>query len=287
MLSLLSILMVKGQQAIVVKYDSLLFGETRCPGLWVNIPESSIADIEKDWKKKLEKGTKSKVLNKENEMTIFGAQWGDISPEPVNVFSRFKEADSASRLFVAVELKRDEFITKQSPQYTALENMLVSFAKDKYLSVANDQLANESKKLKDLEKNLESLRKNKQKLESQIKTEQTAIDQENYRMVTTQKELEEINKNLTLMATELATLDEAERKSKEAEIKNLEKQKKSNLKNISSSESKVSKSTDSIADKNTAIAINLKEQSEVMTAIADQTMVVRKYESKVNTIKSY
>ncbi|HAH58035.1 MAG: hypothetical protein KUL83_02935 [Lentimicrobium sp.] len=287
LLIMLSILVVKGQQPIVTEYDSVLFGETNCPGIWVTIPETSLADIQKDWKKVLEKGTKSKVLGKENEMTIFGAQWSDISGEPVNVFSNYAEKDSAIKLFVAVELQRDEFVTRDSPQYTALNNMLISFAKDKYISVAEEQLSQENKKLKDLQKNLESLRKNKDKLENQIKSDQITIDQENYRIVNTQKEINETDQLLDLRGTELASLDGKERKDKESEIKSLEKKKKNSQKNIASSESKISKSTNNIADNNNAIAINLKEQSKVMGNIADQTMVVRKYEEKLNKIKAY
>ncbi|MDY0342760.1 MAG: hypothetical protein RBR28_04250 [Lentimicrobium sp.] len=287
MLLVLSILVVKGQQPIVTAYDSLLFGDTRCPGLWVTIPEVSKADIEKDWKKILEKGTKSKVLSKDNEMTIFGAQWSDISKEPVNVFSNYVETDSTIRLFVAVELHRDDFVTRDSPQFTALSNMLTSFAKDKYIAVADGQLAQENKKLKDLQKNLESLRKNKDKLEKQIKSDQAAIDQENYRIVTTQKEIGETDRLLDTRGTELASLDGKERKDKESEIKSLEKKKKSSQKSIGSSESKINKATNNIADNNTAIAINLQEQSKVMSEIADQTMEVRKYEEKLNKIKSY
>lgn len=283
----ISVLVVNGQQPIVISYDSLLFGETRCPGLWVTIPETSKADIEKDWKKMLEKGTKSKVLGTDNEMTIFGAQWSDISNEPVNIFSHIKEADSAVKLFAAVELHRDEFVTKNAAQYTALSNILNSFARDKYSAVAEEQLSQESKKLKDLEKSLESLRKNKDKLEKQIKSDQTDIDQENYRIVTTQKEIVETDRELDLRGTELATLDGKERKAKESEIKSLQKKKSSSQKSIASSESKISKATTNIADNNTAIAVNLKEQSKIMTDIADQTMIVRKYEAKLNKIKSY
>lgn len=285
---LFSISNVVAQVPIKTTDDVLTFGNTQSPGVWVNIPETSVDNIRKDWVKILERGTKSKALVNGKEVTIFGAQAKELAGDPINIFSIVEEKDSSVMIFASIELKRDEFITKDSPQYTALNNMLLAFAKEKYTAVAEGQLAQESKKLKDLEKSLESLRKTKDKLEKEIKSDQTTIDQENYKIVNAQKELAEHDRNLDSKGTELAKLDaKEERKAKESEIKDLQKKKKSSQKDIASSESKISKSTNNIADNNTAIAVNLKEQSKVMTDIADQTMRMRNYESKLNTIKAY
>ena len=288
LISLVGAPMVKAQVAIKTTNDSVKFGNTLSPGIWVNVPESELENVRKDWIKVLEKGTKSKAIVNGNEVTIFGAQFKDLSEEPVNVYSKLETKDSTVMLFTSVELRRDEFTKANTKEHNQLIESVKGFAKEQYLEVAGDQLSKQESKLKDFEKNLASARKDKEKLEKSLQSANTTISEEEYKIVTTQKEMEVTDGSLDALGTRLSTTtDKDAKKSLESEIKDLQKKKKSNLKDISSSENKISKAKEQISDNKSAIETNLLQQEEMQVLISAQTRQVANYTTKVSTIKSY
>ena len=82
-----------GQKPIKVLEDSVQFGNYIYPGFNVTIPEAGYDKILKDWTKTQENGTKSKVQTENGEMTIFGAIIKEVSPAPVNIYSRIMNED--------------------------------------------------------------------------------------------------------------------------------------------------------------------------------------------------
>jgi hypothetical protein len=107
-----SVFFLDAQQPVIVTDDSLMFGNSRLPALAVTIPEVSYETSLREWIKQLETGTKSKVVTENGEMSIFGAIIKNITENPVNVYSRFDNADTLLRLIVAFEPKKDEYIER-------------------------------------------------------------------------------------------------------------------------------------------------------------------------------
>lgn len=278
----------KAQKPLTMTDDSVKFGNTMCPGVWVDIPEVKLETVRSEWKKAVEKGTKSNALVAENEITIFGAILKDISDVPVNIFSEVQLQDSLVRLFSAVELSRDEFTKVNSREHEQLKKMLNQFAKDQYLKVAQDQLSKEESTLKDLEKELSSIRKEKEKLEKEIQSANTTISEEDYKLISVKKAMEVTDADLDIKSTELSTMADGDaKKALQSEVKDLQKAKKSQLKEIGSSESKISKSNTLIEDNKNAITENLKKQEEFSEKINTQNLQVDKYTKKLKTIESY
>lgn len=287
-LFLASVLAVNAQKPITMTDDSVKFGNTMCPGIWIDIPESNIESVRKNWIKTIEKGTKSKALVTGSEMTIFGAIMKEITEAPVNIFSTINGQDSLVKLFVALELTRDQFTTINSKEHGLLKNTVKQFAKDQYLKVAGDQLSTEESKLKDLEKELASLRKNKEKMEKDIQSANTSISQENYKIISVNKEMAVTDASLDSKSTDLSTISDGDaKKALQSEIKALQKKKKEHLKDISTSENKISKANTEILDSNNGISLNIKQQEELGIKINAQKLVVKKYTDKLKTIESY
>ena len=158
---------IKAQQPVVVSEDSLKAGKTSLPALMVTIPEVNYENTLKAWIKELESGTKSKVVTENNEMTIFGAKLKDISPNPVNVYSKLTKLDSLLQLKVSFELKKDQYIdrTGTTAEFSKAEIYLKQFAKNQYIELVKDQVDSEDKKLRGIEKELSSLEKEKTKMQ--------------------------------------------------------------------------------------------------------------------------
>lgn len=279
--------MLNAQKPIEFTDDELKFGNSQCPGVWVTIPEADLEKVSKDWKKLIEKGSKSKALVNNNEITIFGAMLKDISGVTINIFSSVIVQDSAVKLFAAVELTRDVFAVVGTSEYENLKTMLKQFSKDQYITVAKDQLSAQEKMLKEMEKDISTLRKEQEKLTKGIESSNTTISEETYKIATAENQLKETSASLDAKNNELSCVSPDAKKALESEIKSLEKQKKSLEKEIVSSELKISKSKTVIEENNNALPVNQSKQDELGIKINEQRMVVSNFTQKLANIEAF
>lgn len=286
-LFLLGMVMANAQQAIEFTEGELEFGNSKCPGIWVNVPEADVTKVKKDWKKLIEKGTKSKALETGNEITIFGAIIKDIIGSPINIYSSVVEQDTTVMLFASVEFSRDQFAVANTPEFESLKNGLKQFAKDQYSGIVKEQLSTEEKKLKAMEKEILSLRKEQEKLEKGIESANTSISQETYKIATSQTKLEETNISLEKKNSTSGSVDEANKKAFAKEVKALENQKKGLEKDIPASETKISKAKTLIEENTVAIPLNKTKQDELGIQINEQKMVVAKFAQKLSNVEAY
>lgn len=283
----LGIAMANAQQAIEFTEGELEFGNSKCPGVWVNIPEAEVVKVKKDWKKTIEKGTKSKAIETGDEITIFGSIIKDIISSPINIYSSVIQKDSVVMLFTSVEFSRDQFAVPDTREFENLQKALKQFAKDQYTGIVKDQLSAEEKKLKAMEKEIATYRKDKEKLEKGIESANTTISQETYKMATSQTKLSENGTSLNEKSNSLGSADGDEKKTLTKEVKSLESQKKSLEKDISSSETKIDKAKILIEENTAAIPVNQAKQDELGIQINEQKMVVAKFSQKLSNIEAY
>lgn len=283
----LGMAMANAQKPIEFTEGELVFGNSKCPGVWVNIPEADFIKVKKDWKKVIEKGTKSKAIESGNEITIFGAIIKDIIGSPINIYSSVELKDSTVMLFAAVEFSRDQFAVADTPEFENLKKSLKQFAKDQYTGIVKDQLSVEDKKLKGMEKEISSLRKEKEKLEKGIESANTTISQETYKIATSQTKLSETGTLLDQKNSSSASVEGDEKKALGKEIKSLESQKKSLEKDIASSETKISKSKTVIEENTVAVPLNQAKQDELGVQINEQKMVVAKFAQKLSNVEAF
>ncbi len=279
-----------GQKPIKVLEDSVQFGNYLYPGFNVTIPEANYDKILKDWVKTQENGTKSKVQTENGEMTIFGAIVKEVSPAPVNIYSRLMNEDTLTRLMVCIELKKDQYVESATGdiQLTSAKNYLKEFAKKEYMDVIKEQLAAEEKILRDLNKDLGGLENSKARSQRTAKNKRNTVNDEQEKLLVKHNELnllsnEIITKNNEMMAMPVG----AGRDAMASQITELEKRRKKLQKEISQGENRISKARSDIDQADRAIPRNENEQSVMKTKIDAQQAVVQSYIDKLNNVKLY
>jgi chromosome segregation ATPase len=279
---------IYAQQPIRVYEDSITYGKSKYPGVVVTVPEANYEKLQKEWKKELEAKTKSKVVIENGEWSIFGANVKNLSPTPVNIYSKLNNQDSLVEMRVAVELKKDVFVEKQSTEMLKLETYLKEFSKNQYLETAGSQLKVEEDTLRQLKKKLSDYEKDESKLNEDIKSSEKSIKEAEDNISALNSELETLGSEIDIQNTQLSTMTDGSTKDDKAKfIKDLEKQKKKLGNDIESSEKKIKKANKEIKDAKEEIPQKQSLQEEMKKKISEQELVVQKYEQKLAAIKLY
>ena len=278
------------QKAITFIEGPVTFRHGNTPGITVSIPEVSFKKVQDSWIKTLEKGTKSKVMNEDNEISIFGAMLKNISPTPINVYSFVRDNDSVILLAATVELKKDVYVTAENnaEEYARVKGFLLEFAKGHYLALAQEQLDNEEKKLSRLEGDLKSLDNDKVKLEKMIQSNTTTIGSTKDELTLLRNSLKSLNEELLAQTNAYNALEEGTAKDeKKKYIDDLEKRIKKDNKDVESGEKKIINLQSEIdkGQKETLPDV-IKTQEQTRIAVDQQKEVVNTYTTKYNTIKN-
>ena len=279
---------VKAQKPITLTPDSVKIGKTRIPGFSVTIPEVKLEALKASWVKTIEKGTKSKAIVDNNDITVFGAIIPNYEGGAVNIMSKASEQDSLCSLFVCFETKPDVYIGKVSPEYDRLSKFLKKFAKEQYIIVAKNQLLAENDKLSELEKQLKSERKSTDKFKKNIQSADVNIEAERDKISGFEKEIEVTNSSIESISSSISSMDDGDaKKAKKSELKKLENKKKGLLKSINSSENKISKANTAIEDNNSNIVLKEATLKDLNERIVQQKLVITRFETKLETIENY
>lgn len=288
--ALLPFIAVNAQKPIVLSEDSIQIGKSYIPSLSVTIPEANFDVVLKDWIKEIESGTKSKVVNENGEMSIFGARIKKISDSDINVYSKLVKLDSMLQLFAAFEVKKDEYIESAtgSPAFVSAQQFMKEFAKNKYIDVAKSQADAEEKKLKDLQKELSSLENEKARMQKSIQSNNSRISSENESIILQKNELNTVTAAIAEQNRVLLTMEEGPAKDELVkQIKELEKRKKKAEKGVKNAEKKIGKADTSIDQATGDIPRNERMQEKVKEQIAAQDAVYQRYADKLKKIRAY
>lgn len=277
-LFLLTALFAEAQKPIRVDDNNIKFGESTMPAFSLVIPEADFESTVKNWTKELQSGTKSKVVEKGDELSIFGARIKKISDNPLNVYSKIDQEGDGVKMDVAFETERDKFV--ENAQRDEAKNYLFNFAKDQYVSIASQQLDNEKKKLKDLQKDLSELERDQEKMEKESKSNKVAVAEEKERLNILNKDVETITDSTRNMNN-----SEAMGATDPDLRKDMEKDRRRADRDIRSSEKKIIKAQDEISANESALPRNVEQQKQVRRQVAEQEEVVKQYEEKLTSIK--
>lgn len=281
---------INAQKPITMGEDSLEFGKVTLPCLVVNIPEVNYERTQKDWIKTIQAGTKSKAANDNGEISLFGAIKKEITPDPFNIYSELMNRDSLICLMVVFEIKKDEYIESAAGDalLTKAKTFLKKFAKEQYIDVVKDQLADENKKLRELNSSLKSLQNEKSRLEKSIQSNRTAITTAKDNIVIQNSEVAKLTPEILETNNQLIGMEEgAAKEEKAGYARDLEKRKKKALKEIESLENKITKANSEIDQADRDIPKNVSDQELEMVKIADQETVVQNFTDKLKTVEGY
>jgi peptidoglycan hydrolase CwlO-like protein len=278
------------QKPIRISEDSISFGNAKYPGIIVCIPEVGYDRTLKSWIKELQSGTKSNVVTENGNMSIFGAMIKDVSPNPINVYSKLVNQDSMMSLMVSMELKKDQYICKVNgeTELNAAREHLRQFAKEQYVDLVKDQVQAEEKKLGNLKDDLSKLQNEKSRMQKSIESNKTDISSAKDNITLLNNQLTNLNAEILTQNNQLSTMEAGAAKDEKASyLKDLEKRKKKMQNEIESSQNKINKAETEISDANQAIPRNESEQDVARNKIAQQEDVVKKFTEKLNTVKAF
>ncbi len=281
---------IKAQMPIEMSDATLKVGSSDIPVLSVIIPEADYEKTLKEWTKMLESGTKSNVVQNNNEMSIFGARIKDISDDPLNIYSILTNADSVLTLQAAFEVKKDEFIqrTVNDEDYSKARKVIFDFAKKQYIDVADEQLKVEEKKLRSMERELGSLEKDQVRMEKSTRANKQLIAEEREKIELLNNELVSLSTEIMGQSNKQGSMASGEVTEKSSDyLKDLEKQKKKTSRDIEASERKISKAEKEIEDNQRDTPKNTNLQESARDEVSRQEAIVQKYTDKLNTIKNY
>lgn len=279
------------QIPIVVESYSFSLTENGYNGLSVNVPEVIYGNVKGDWIKVLERGTKSKVTEaRDGEISIFGANIKSISNDPINVFSQIMSGDSVIQLAVAIELRRDHFISEEGDKavFNQFKDFLFSFAKDSYTEKVKVDLKEEEKKLNEIERELDKLQNEKKRLRRDIeKYEQEITD--------SRDALKILDSELNLKNDEMANLEvtldsetnDVVKEDLQEKLREAKKDKRKILNSIDKEKKNISDNKSNIENAETEIEANETLQETYPEKINAQQEVVDFHQNKLQTIVNY
>jgi predicted nucleic acid-binding Zn-ribbon protein len=276
-ISVIPFLGLRGQGPITLEDDTISIGNSSMPGFSVGIPEVGYNETLRSWTKLLESGTRSKAVVEGETISIFGAKIKKVSDNPVNIYSRLWDADTAMSLNVAVELSKDVYTG--NAERSEVRKYLFDFAKGQYVDLATRQLKAEEKILADLKKGLGSLEKNKSKMEKRISKNNDLISKERDRLIV-------LNNELSVLSPGMASEGEYADEDPDA-VKDREKEIKKKNREIRAAENKISKAEREIRANKESIPDNMDEQVDARNRVSEQEAIVKEYERKLDTIKDY
>jgi hypothetical protein len=279
-----------GQRPIQLAEDSVKYGAAMYPGIIVSIPEVGYDRAEKNWIKELQSGTKSTVVIENGEMSIFGAYIKDISPDPLNIYSKLMVQDSLLKLLVSFELKKDHYIEKANgdAELLAAKEYLKQFAKAQYVDFVKDEVQVEEKKLKDLNYEISTLQNEKSRMQKSIQSNRTTIAEEQDNILLQTNEVTKLSSEILTQHNQLESMEAGAAKEEKASyVNDLEKLKKKTLNDIESSENKITKANNDTDEANRNIPKNESDQEILRGKIAQQEAVLQRFTDKLNTVKAY
>lgn len=282
---ILSLLLFTGSRAqnpIVVSEDNFNFGSGDVTGYSVVIPEADHETTLKDWIKYLESGTRSKVVQKGDNLSIFGAKVKPVSEDPVNVYSMLVKDPAGVKLQAAFELEKERYAG--STEYANARKYLFDFAKDEYMAVVSQQLNGEQKTLRSLENDLRALKNDQEKMQKSNESGKGTIEEEKQRLYDLKNQLASLSPEE--YHGDSAAVTGMGAKSPD-QVKDLEKERKKINREISSAEDRIEKAQKELAENERAMPGNLSEQETAKRKVDDQQQIVSKLEKKLDTIKSY
>jgi hypothetical protein len=279
-----------GQKPITVSEGIIFFNNAKCPGIVITIPEFNFEAAQKNWIKKLQSGTKSKVVTENKEMTICGAMNKNISPNPFNIYSKFENRDTVLLLMTAFEISKDKYIEKASGEneFTQVKLFLKEFAKEQYAARVEDELSSEQKFQKRLNDHFESLQKEKLKFQKSIQSNKSDSIQAVNNINIQNSEIASLTKEIMDQNNQMVSMQPGKVKDEKADyIKGLEKRKKKAFNEIESLQNKIVKMNSENLQYKDDIVKNESDQEVMKGKVAQQELVVKKCEDKLAMVKAF
>lgn len=288
-LSLLASIFSFCQTQVLIEDTLRSMSKGRFNGFITVVPKAVLKDIEKDWAKYLAEGGKAKPVAVNGEINMVGALVKNISPKPLNIYSKLLETLDGVKLSAWFTENDSVFISKDSigEQRLAVQKYLRDFVIRELKQTATAELNNEKDKQFSLEKELSSLIKLEEKSNKKINENQRAIEQAKEETTSINSDVQRKDDQIYAqkeMVQSTATDANANKGAKQT-LKNLGKDKKKLRKQIELLSKNIDRLNTQIRDEQRNIA-NVKQQQELkISDLEKQKQIIRNGEGKLNSIQ--
>ncbi len=149
-------------------------------GMFTDIHQAELKDVQKEWEKLIKDGSKSKIEDDNGEISIQAAEIDMIHSSPINVYSRLQGIENGVRLVAFFEIG-DEFISSKGDErkYDQAVKFVRKFSVDMYRAAVEEEVKEEEKVMKDLKSDLKKLENEKEKLVKLIENNKKGIGKAN------------------------------------------------------------------------------------------------------------
>ena len=278
------------QSSVKVKEVTLAMSKGTNNGFEVEIPQSNVKEVERDWKRRLTAGSKAKLTENNGEIAMHGWEDKEISQQTFNLYSIISSTETGVKLTVWFTYNDTTFFNTRSgkAEATAASRFVHDFgAAEYFLAIKNARQKAREKldKLKDdLEKNIRAEEKSNQRIN------------ENKRAISRAQEDLTINDNDQKEATAAITTQQAEVTKARAENaavynaanKSLEEQ-QDEKKKLQARADDLHRKMDSwnkeIAAEEKNMATAKQAEAQTSDAISKQKLLIKDLEARLKTIR--
>jgi hypothetical protein len=266
------------------------YQDKKLEGFKTSIPEAKPDQVEKNWIKTIERGTRSKVdLNNTYNMSLMEARIKDVSDSVVDVFSKIEASDSMVYLYSSFVMN-DVYIksSSYSAETALVKDFLFQFAKEQYEEAIKEELKVEETKLKDLEKELDRTVKDKEKMEKDIAGYNSDILEAKNEIMNLEHSLEMTQESLNnqkVNVNSISKTDKEARKAAESTLKGHERDKKKIYRDIEKLQKDIVDYENRIQQNRIDIQSNMTQQVNLTDQINAQSEVVQAIELKLSNLK--
>lgn len=259
------------------------------PSFLVEIPQAKLEETQKDWLKYISAGSKGKatVVNGENLQPA--AVVKNISPNPINIYSKLLETTEGVRLTAWFTENDSVFMSARlnGEQDLAIQKYLRDFAIKKYQDAVKAEVNVQQQILDGMNKELKELIKEEEKANKKISESNRAIQKSNDNIATNNADIQATGYKITDQKgmVERTAADKNANKGAKQTLKDLENNKKKLLKQNENENKNIDAMNKAIRELERNVADYKEKIAAKNTQIEQQKQNVANTQKKLEGIK--
>jgi hypothetical protein len=280
---------VKAQDALKVEIESQPSSTDAQAIFFVDIPQATQAQVEKDWLRYVGRRSKGRSSVNAGQHMQVGAVNKNVSAEPFDVGSKVVGTPSGVRLSAWLTRNGLAFVNKESVtgQDLAVKKYLRDFAVAQYRSAVRDELKAEQSKLKDMERSMVGLEKSGDKSGRAVSSNERSKERTGKAMETSQTDIDQKSARIEGQKEMLdATASDPNANKGANKTMNEMKGERKDLEKLNESQGKSMDDLDvGTRQAERQVALSLQGQAAMQERINAQRAHVRAVQAKLNAIR--
>lgn len=281
---------VFAQVEIEVTTDSVIMSKGLQPAYITMIPQTSMKPVKKVWSRKIKNKTKSKIITKDNELSLQSTYIDEIHSEPINVYSFLYEINNKVKLVSLFEIDslffsyHDSTDIGQERIHFGIVKFMKEFAISEYTKSVQKELVAAEMNLDLLNKELKKIENKHEAYNKEVMTNEQKIKNSEDKILSLEKDnerkIEQIDRKKE--AIDAITEDKNLYEVAKDQLKDLEKDKKKIEKSLEYERKEIIEFESAIFKANRKISKNLDLYDKKVEEIEEQQAKIEAIKAKLN-----